>query len=111
VISGDLKELESWAIARRSYVCSNTVVVELRRTGRGQELVEVAPSQCPNGHRLAPHEVLVAYLPCWCARTGGHRSYWCRACETVIFDPPHSADAEMITGYARPNQAPITPSR
>jgi hypothetical protein len=45
--------------------------------------------------------VIVGYLPCWCARTGGHRTYWCRVCDCVIFDPPHGADAEVINGYAR----------
>jgi hypothetical protein len=75
--------------------------VELRRTGRGHELAEVALSHCPNGHRLGPGKVLVSYLPCWCSGTGGHRTYWCRACDSVIFDPPHRADAEVINGYAR----------
>jgi hypothetical protein len=75
--------------------------MKYRLTGRGLELAEVAPSHCPNGHRLGPGQVLIGTLPCWCAGAAGHRTYWCRDCQAVIFDPPHNLGAEQVIGYSR----------
>lgn len=61
-----------------------------RPTGNGMEIVEVAPTHCPNGHRLAYPNVMVSWLPCTCAPDQtGHRSYTCRTCDWIMYFPEH----------------------
>lgn len=62
----------------------------LRSTGRGSELVEIAPEQCPNGHPLRPPNVAVAHMPCHCNGTSGHRTHTCMSCGATVYDPSHS---------------------
>jgi len=54
-------------------------------------VVEVAPKHCPNGHPLVPGTVVVGWHPCLCVEGhSGHRTYWCRACGTTLYEPPHT---------------------
>lgn len=59
---------------------------DLRPTGRGQEVVEVAPERCGNGHPLGPNQVIAGYTPCDCGkgRTRGHSTWRCRTCDDVV---------------------------
>jgi hypothetical protein len=43
-----------------------------------------APSRCPNGHSLGPGQVLVGHVACLGHGGGGHTSWHCRTCETVV---------------------------
>jgi hypothetical protein len=54
-------------------------------TGRTpHELVEVAPTRCPNGHPLGADQVLIGMGS---HPDGGHRRRWtCRLRDTVIWD-------------------------
>jgi hypothetical protein len=36
-------------------------MVQMVRTGRGMVIVEIAPTHCPHGHRLAPPNVQVFF--------------------------------------------------
>jgi hypothetical protein len=63
--------------------------VPTRLTADGR-LEEIAPTHCPNGHRLGPNRVLVGWHPCGCAGGSGHRTYSCRECHVVIYQPPHT---------------------
>ena len=71
-----------------------------RRTERG-DLAEVSPERCSKGHALGPLLVIVGFLPCSCSGSGGHRTYRCRTCGVVDYDPPHDGEAEMIVGFGR----------
>jgi hypothetical protein len=54
-------------------------------TGRTpHELVEIAPTHCPNGHRLGPGQVLVGYG----VRPDGIRArrWMCRTCGVITWD-------------------------
>jgi hypothetical protein len=54
--------------------------------------VELAPEQCPAGHRLGPGQVIVGWLSCTCTSgTLGHRTWTCATCHRVQYDPPHSS--------------------
>jgi hypothetical protein len=62
----------------------------MRRTGRtADEVAEVPPAACSNGHPYRPGGVLVGYLPCICGPGRGHRTYRCRTCDVVDHYPPH----------------------
>lgn len=67
----------------------------LRPTGRGQEVVVVAPTHCGNGHRLGPGRVEVRFVPCRCDRAsdGGHYTWTCSACRHVTWSDGHEGDA------------------
>lgn len=66
--------------------------MQLRRTGRASEVVEVGqPDRCPNGHQLRGAE-LVGWLPCNCADPtpgSGHRTFTCKECLGVAYVPEH----------------------
>lgn len=52
--------------------------------GRSGELVEHAPSRCPNDHPLGADDVLVGNIACMCQAQRGerqHRSWRCRRCD------------------------------
>jgi hypothetical protein len=53
---------------------------------------ETAPDQCPNGHDLIGGTCLVGWEVCGCASAGhgGHRTYFCRHCDTTLYVPPCS---------------------
>lgn len=57
-------------------------------TGRGPEVVELPPAECPNGHPLRFPNMLVRHQPCHCI-TGGHRVYECVECGGVLYVPEH----------------------
>jgi hypothetical protein len=62
-------------------------------------VVEVPPDFCPNGHRLGARQVVVGFLPCWCASPDvGHRSYRCRECGAIIYVPEHT-DETLAAAY------------
>ncbi|MDH6282783.1 hypothetical protein [Prescottella agglutinans] len=50
---------------------------------------EHAPAHCPNGHRLGPDQVVVGWMACGCTHNGGHRTYECRTCGTILYVPGH----------------------
>lgn len=67
------------------------------RTGRGQEIAEIGPKHCVNGHNLTYPRVQVAWLPCSCQPGHrGHRTYRCWTCGSVIYDPEH--DEPTVAG-------------
>lgn len=50
-----------------------------------------APVACPNGHQLGACRTLIGYRACRC---GGHRTYLCRTCESMIIWPPETSYCE-----------------
>jgi hypothetical protein len=89
-------------VTRRKWLASAVVVtssVPIVPTGRGLEIVEIPPDGCPNGHRLGARQVVVTFLPWgrgWPAT--GHRSYRCRACDTILYVPEHT-DETLAAAY------------
>jgi hypothetical protein len=57
-------------------------------------VVEAAPWACAAGHRLGPGRVLVGWLGCTCAGGYGHRTWLCRECGHVTYDPLHVDHAQ-----------------
>jgi len=70
-----------------------------RPTSNGHQVVEVAPTHCPNGHALKRPNVQIGYLPCSCADGRGHRLWRCWTCGAVIYDPDH--DEQVVTEQGR----------
>jgi hypothetical protein len=59
-------------------------------TGRGAEVREVAPVHCAAGHPLIGGSVSVGWLGCLCVgEHRGHRTWACRTCGHVTYDPLH----------------------
>lgn len=58
------------------------------------------PRRCPNGHQLGRGRVLVGHVPCSCDERGGHTSWRCRECDTVIHGPPLSEGCRPLAGPA-----------
>lgn len=54
--------------------------------------VEQAPDNCLNGHPLVGGGCLVGWAVCSCdtASYGGHRTFYCRRCDTTLYVPPCS---------------------
>ncbi|WP_420116538.1 hypothetical protein [Micromonospora sp.] len=71
------------------------------RFGPAGELVEHAPSQCPQGHPLGGDQVLVGNIPCMClSQTHGqraHRSWRCRRCDREWIWPGCTAQPDLPT--------------
>jgi len=57
-------------------------------------------SGCPNGHSLGPNYVLVGHVACLGHGGGGHTTWHCRACETVVYGPPLNAHCTALQGPA-----------
>lgn len=45
------------------------------------ELIELSPSECPNGHQLGPNLVLMGNHPCISCTGSSHRIWICRECD------------------------------
>lgn len=65
-------------------------------------VIEVPPEHCPNGHPLGPRQCLVGWLPCTCGGGNGHRTYTCRTCAAVIYEPPHGDHGQSASTWANP---------
>ena len=60
----------------------------------------IAPSRCPNGHRLGANQVLVGDVACLC-HGGGHTSWHCRTCDAVVvYGPPLNTHCTALDGPA-----------
>lgn len=70
----------------------------LRPTGRGQEVVVVAPTRCRNGHELGPGKVKVDFVRCGCdkARHAGHTAWTCNECGDRIVGDGHWDDMRLV---------------
>jgi len=62
--------------------------VQYRQDKDGPPYSETPPAECSNGHPLGQHQAIVGWLPCNCAGEG-HRTWTCRTCRDVQYDPPH----------------------
>lgn len=60
----------------------------------------LAPKHCANGHRLTGGRVLVGHAPCSCDHRGGHTTWACRECDTVVYAPPLAAECRPLAGPA-----------
>jgi hypothetical protein len=64
--------------------------------GDGPRTVEIPPDACPNGHPLRPRSVLVGWQGCTCCWPEiGHRTYLCRVCGAIGYDPAHTDDRQL----------------
>jgi hypothetical protein len=61
-------------------------------TGRASETVEVYDARgCSScGRPFAHGSTTVSWLQCCCAGTTGHRTWYCFACHSWTYDPPHA---------------------
>ncbi|MCW6008513.1 hypothetical protein K1W54_28810 [Micromonospora sp. CPCC 205371] len=59
---------------------------------RGDQVYRMpAPDYCggPDRHPLTAGRVLIGWKPCRCQGGGGHTTWSCRACPSVLMWPPH----------------------
>ena len=84
-----------------SEITDNLAQVEgdLVRTPKGKWVTE-APTRCPNGHPLGPNQVLVGHVACLGHGGGGHTSWHCRTCDTVVYGPPLNKHCTALEGPA-----------
>lgn len=59
--------------------------------------VTLAPTHCPNGHRLGGGQVLVGHLAC--LTHGGHTTWTCLTCDATVYGPA-LAGCRVLNGPA-----------
>jgi hypothetical protein len=73
-------------------------MVRVRPTGKGQEVAEVAPKDCANGHRrMAPTWAQCPLDTC----RAMCRQWQCRVCDELVVDPDHVHRADPLSQGAQ----------
>jgi hypothetical protein len=77
------------------------------RSTNGQWMV-LAPERYPNGHTLGANRSLVGHQACL-GHGGGHTTWTCRQCDTVVYGAPQGSHCAMLSGPASVRISNITP--
>src|SRR5262245_3725385 len=70
------------------------------RANHDRRWITQPPTRCPNGHPRSPNQALVGHVACLGHGGGGHTSWHCRPCDTVLYGPPMNTHCTALEGPA-----------